>query len=168
VGGEAMAKELTGQYIPRTAREREEQADAFAVLARMRRENSPGSETVELENSSLPKLDKYVGPAIKKRGKDYVALPSDELIRPPMLILDSKGVRPIEVRGSKAASAIGKYWNAIDNALNGNPSPLKNFKGKKIPGTQIEFLTDIRQIHILQDAGQLENIKQIYSLGRRR
>ena len=163
-----MAKKLIGQYLPRTAREREEQADAFAALARMKRENSPASEMVEAENTSVPKLEKYVGRAIQKRGKDYFALPSDDLLRPPMPVLDSKGVRWIEVHGSKAASAIGKYMNAIDDALKGNPSALKKFKGKKIPGTQIEFLTDIRQIHILQDAGELDNIKQIYSLGRRR
>jgi co-chaperonin GroES (HSP10) len=163
-----MAKKLTRQYLPRTAREKEEQADAFAVLARMKRENSFASEAIEIEGASFAKVEKYVGPGLQRRGNDYVALPSDDLVRPPMLILDSKGVRPIEVRGSKASSSIGQYWNAVDDALDGNFSALRKFKGKKIPGTEIEFLTDVRQIHILQDAGQLENIKQIYSLGRRR
>ena len=163
-----MAKKLTRQYLPRNAREKEEQADALAALARMKRENSYASEAIEIEGTSFVKLEKYVGPALQRRGKDYVALPSDDLVRPPMLILDSKGVRPIEVRGSKAASSIGEYWNAIDDALQGSPSALKKFKSKKIPGTQIEFLTDIKQIHVLQDAGQLENIKQIYAHGRRR
>jgi hypothetical protein len=155
-------------HKPRNVRERGDQLDAFAVLALMRREDLPASQAVEIENTTIPNLEKHAGPALKKRGRDYVALPTDDLIRPPMLILDSKGVRPIEVRGSKASSSIGEYWNAVDDALQGSFSALRKFKGKTIPGTEIEFLTDIRQIHILQDAGQLENIKQIYSLGRRR
>jgi hypothetical protein len=95
-----MARKLTTQYLPHTAREREEQRDALAALARMRRENLPASEAVDIEGTSIAKLEKYVGPALQRRGKDYVARPSDDLVRPPMLILDSKGVRPIEVRGS--------------------------------------------------------------------
>jgi len=141
--------------------------DAFAALALMRREGLPASEAVEVEGTTLANLEKYVGPALTRRGKDYVAKPSDDFVR-RMLLPDPKGVRQVEIRGSKAASLVGTYWNALDDALKGNLTALKQFKGRTIPGTDLTFLTDHKSIERLQDAGQLENIQEIYWHGRRR
>lgn len=160
-------KRRTSRPTPRNARERNDQLDAFAALALMRREGLPASQAVEVENTTIAKLEKYVGPALSKRGKDYVAKPVDDLIR-PMLWLDSKGVQQIEIRGSKIASLNGQYWNAIDDALKGVRSALKRFEGRTVPGTKLTFLTDLKVLRHLQDAGQLENIKEIYWHGRRR
>jgi len=155
-------------HKPRSVREREDELDAFAVLARMRRENLTASQAVEIESTTIPNLERHVGAALKKRGKDYVALPSDDLLRPPMRFLDAKGVRWIDVRGSKAASLIGYYWNAVGAALNGEPRDLKKFEHTFLPGTKLEFFTNLKAIRHLQDAGELEGIKEIYWHGRRR
>jgi hypothetical protein len=100
-------------------------------------------------------------------GKDYVAKPIDDLVR-PMWWLDAKGLQPIEIRGSKAASLNGQYWNAVDDALKRKRNALKGFEGRTLPGTKLTFLTDLKTLRHLQDAGQLENIKEIYWHGRRR
>lgn len=160
-------KRRTNAAKPRTARERDDQLDAFAALALMRREGLSASRAVEVEGTSIAKLEKYVGPALSKRGRDYVAKPTDDLVR-PMLWLDSKGVQQIEIRGSKTASLNGQYWNAIDDALKGVRNALKGFEGRTVPGTKLTFLTDLKVLRHLQDAGQLENIKEIYWYGRRR
>jgi hypothetical protein len=153
---------------PRSVRQREDELDAFAALALMRREGLTASQAVEVEGTTIANLEKYVGPALNKRGRDYVAKPSDDLLRPPMRFLDAKGVRWIDVRGSKAASLIGHYWNAVGAALNGEPRDLKKFEHTFLPGTKLEFFTNLKAIRHLQDAGELEGIKEIYWHGRRR
>ena len=153
---------------PRNVREREDELDAFATLALMRRKDWPASRALEEEGNTEANLEKHVGPALRKRGKDYVALPSDDLLRPPMRFLDAKGVRWIDVRGSKAASLISYYWNAVGAALNGKPRDLKKFDNTFLPGTKLEFFTNLKAIRHLQDAGELEGIKELYWHGRRR
>jgi hypothetical protein len=153
---------------PHTSREREEQGDAFAALARMRREKMSASRAAKREGISLKKLVKYVGPALRKRGRRFEATPSDRLLRQPMTALDAKGIRPIVVRGSKAATENARYWNAVDSALKGKRSALKEFRGKKIPYNKLKYLTNLKTLRRLQDAGVLENIKEIYWRGRKR
>jgi hypothetical protein len=134
----------------------------------MRREGLTASQAVEVEGTTIANLEKYVGPALNKRGREYVAKSSDDLLRPPMRFLDAKGLRWIDVRGSKAASLIGEYWNAVDAALNGKPKDLKKFENRLLPNTNLEFFANPKAIRHLQDAGELEGIKEIYWHGRRR
>jgi hypothetical protein len=161
------SKRRTNRPTPRNAKERNDQLDALAALKLMRREGLSAHRAVEIEGTTVPNLERYAGSALRKVGKDYVAKPIDDLVR-PMLWLDSRGVQPIEIRGSKAASLNGQFWNAVDDALKGKRSALKGFEGRTLPGTKLKFLTDFRIIRRLQDAGQLDNIKEIYWHGRRR
>jgi hypothetical protein len=153
---------------PRNARERADQLDALAALSFMRREGLSASLAAKAEGVSVRKIRKYVGSALRKRGKDYVAKPSDRLRRPPMLALDAKGTRPVVVRSSRAASQMGQYWNAVDDALKEKPAALKKFRGKNIPHNKIKFLTNLRTLKRLADAGLLKDIKDIYWRGRKR
>jgi hypothetical protein len=161
------SKRRTSRPTPRSARERNDQLDAFAALKLMRREGLPASRAVEVEGTTISNLERYAGSALRKVGKDYVAKPIDDLVR-PMWWLDAKGLQPIEIRGSKAASLNGQYWNAVDDALKRKRNALKGFEGRTLPGTKLKFLTDLKTLRHLQDAGQLENIKEIYWHGRRR
>ncbi len=142
--------------IPRNAREREDQRDAFAALALMRREGFKAKRAAKAEHTTVKKMRKYLGPALEKRGDDYVARPSDRLTR-PLTAIDAKGTRPIVVQSSKAASQVGRYFNAVDDALNGKPSALKKFRGKKIPYNNLKFLTNLKTLRRLKDAGVLDN-----------
>jgi hypothetical protein len=103
----------------------------------------PASEAVKAEDTTIANLEKYVGPGLKRRGKDYVATPADDFTR-VMLVPDAKGVRPVEIPGSKAASQVGHYCNVLSDALAGRRSALKEFQGKTIPGTEVKFLTESR------------------------
>ncbi|MGH2508123.1 MAG: hypothetical protein ACRDHZ_12065, partial [Ktedonobacteraceae bacterium] len=145
----------------RSLREDENRLDAFAALALMRRERLSASLAAEAEGTTVKNILKYVRPALHKRGKDYVAKPSDRLARPSMTALDALGTIRVKVRGSKAASEIGRYWNAIDDALKGNPGALEEFRGRKIPHNRRTFLTDMSTLRQLQDAGMLDNLKDI-------
>jgi hypothetical protein len=151
-----------------TRRQEENRRDAFAALALMRREGLLASSAAEAEGTTVRNIAKYVRPALRKRGKEYFAKPSDRLSRPPMAVIDSHGMRPVVVRSSTAASLIGRYFNAVDDALKGKPAALKEFRGKKVPYNKVKFLTNVKTLRKLKDAGVLENLKDIYWHGRKR
>ena len=153
--------------VPRNVREKERQLDAFAALALMRREGMSASSAVEAEGTTVRNLRKYVGTALRKRGKDYVAKRSDRLPR-VLIAIDNKGTRPIVVRSSKAASKMGRYFNAVDDALKGKRGALREFRGKRIPYTRLKFLTNLKTLRRLKDAGVLDNLKDIYWHGKKR
>ena len=149
-------------------RQEENRRDAFAALALMRREGLSASSAAEAEGTTVKNILKYVRPALRKRGKNYFAKPSDRLSRPPIAVIDSHGMRPVVVRGSRAASLIGRYFNAVDDALKGKPAALKEFRGKKVPYSNVKFLTNVKTLRKLKDAGVLDNLKDIYWHGRKR
>jgi hypothetical protein len=148
-------------------REEENRLDALAALALMRREGLSAKLAAQAEGTTVKNIRKHAGRALRKRGKDYVARPSDRLIR-TMNAIDKKGLRPIVVRSSKAASKMGRYFNAVDDALNGKRSGLKEFRGKKIPYHNLKFLTNVKTLQRLQEFGLLDNLKDIYWHGRKR
>jgi hypothetical protein len=152
----------------RSVKENENRLDAFAALALMRREKLSAAFAAEAEGTTVKNILKYVRPALLKRGKNYVARVSDRLARPPMAALDEFGTIRVEVKGSKAASELGRYWNAIDAALKGNPEALKGFEGRRISNTKHKFLTNLNSLRKLQEAGLLDNFKDIYWHGKRR
>ena len=153
--------------VLRTIREKERQLDAFAALALMRREGMSASSAAEAEGTTVRNMRKYVGPALRKRGKDYAAKRSDRLPR-VLIAIDNKGTRPIVVRSSKAASKMGRYFNAVDDALKGKRGALREFRGKRIPYTRLKFLTNLKTLRRLKDAGVLDNLKDIYWHGKKR
>jgi hypothetical protein len=148
-------------------REEEDVLDALAALKLMRQENLTAEQAAAIENTTVKKMRKHVGAALRRRGKDYVATPSDRLIR-RLKTADARGIRFIVVRSSKAASLVGRHWNAIDDALKGKPAALRWFRGKNIPYTKLKFLTNLKALYRLQDAGFLDNLKDIYWSGRKR
>lgn len=148
-------------------RQEEDRLDALAALALMRREGLSARLAAEAEGTTVKNIRKYAGSALRKRGKDYVARPSDRLVR-TLTAIDALGTRPIVVRSSKAASKMGRYFNAVDDALKGKRSALKEFQGKKIPYNKLKFLTNVKTLRRLTDAGLLDNLKDIYWHGRKR
>jgi len=150
-----------------TRRQEENRLDALAALALMRREGMSASSAAEAEGTSVENMRKYVGPALRKRGKDYVAKRSDRLSR-VLTAIDNKGTRPIVVRSSKAASKTSRYFNAVGDALKGKRGALKEFRGKKIPYSKLKFITNLKTLRRLKDAGVLDNLKDIYWHGKKR
>jgi hypothetical protein len=166
--GRRPRKRKRGGAIKLNRRQEENRLDAFAALALMRREGLSASSAAEVEGTTVKNILKYVRLAVRKSGKEYFAKPSDRISRPPMAVIDSFGMRPVVVRSSRAASLIGRYFNAVDDALNGKPSALKKFRGKKVPYNRIKFLTNLKTLRKLKDAGVLDNLKDIYWHGRKR
>jgi hypothetical protein len=84
-----------------------------------------------------------------------------------MRLLDDKGRRPGVVRGSKAASLLGRYNSALSKFLSatdkhgGDESLLHPFRGKRVGG--VELLTDPEKLFELAHAGELSFGDDLYS-----
>jgi hypothetical protein len=99
------------------------------------------------------------GSAVRKRASGrYVAKASDQLLR-VLAVPTDKGTREIALRGSKQASLLGRYWDAVQRYLQtGDASSLQTFRGKYLTdanGKRTELLTDPNELNRLGNAGVL-------------
>src|SRR5437868_12862295 len=77
----------------------------------------------------------------------------DHLTR-QMFVITAQGLEPIAVRGSRAASLLGKHAAAVQRFLRtGDSSALDAFRGKRVAGH--ELITKPRLLTALADAGAL-------------
>jgi hypothetical protein len=94
----------------------------------------------------------------KLRNGRWAAKKSDRLLR-VLPIPSREGLIDIGVRDSRQATAIGKYWNAVDLYLRtGDGSSLQAFQGKDIidaDGKRVLLMTDIHELDRLGSAGNL-------------
>jgi hypothetical protein len=147
--------------IPRNSREALAKERALAVLGFMRHNNVSLTAAAKAERIDPRTVRRYVGSAIVRTGqrKTYRAKPHDRFTR-PLNFLTAQGEIPILVRGSRAASKIGEYLNAIKRSRNsGDISAIVKFRKKTIralDGSRHEFLTDTNALDRLADAGLLE------------
>ena len=76
-----------------------------------------------------------------------------------------EGPREIAIRGSRKATQVGEYWNAVHRFLEtGDRSGLLKFAGKILvdaDGNRLPFLTDRTQLKRLGSAGVL-SFQSIY------
>ena len=95
--------------------------------------------------------------ALRKRDGMYTAVPLDELRR-PMRVLTERGLVVLDVRSSRTASRLAKYWNAVDTYLiTGDRRPLAPYAGRSLTaeGHRMSFVTDPRLLDRLAHAGEV-------------
>ena len=101
---------------------------------------------------------RYIGKAItKSENGRYKAGPSDRLAR-SLNFITADGPIAVTVRGSKLASKIAKYSNAVQRYLEtGQIDALRQFAGKsiKIGKVTYRFVTDTRLLNRLGRAGEV-------------
>jgi hypothetical protein len=149
-----------------SSRSQSARARALHALSLMRREKLSLAEASRLEHIKPGTLLKYVGRAIRqdKPGGRYQATASDRFRR-DVQIPTALGQTTISISGSKAATEIAKYQNAVARYLrNGDASKLKRFQGKKvgIGKNKVELITDPATLSSLALAGALQ-FDQLYA-----
>ena len=101
---------------------------------------------------------RHVGKALNKSGYGrYKAKPSDRFTR-RLHMLTENGKEPITLRGSRLASKIANYMNAVDRYLaTGRTDELDKYVGKSVTvgKTKHLFVTDTDLIRRLYDAGEI-------------
>ncbi len=129
------------------------------VISKMRKEKvslPKASREYRIDPRTVARLGK---PALrKKKNGQYAAKASDRLLR-VLVIPTSKGLQEAAVRGSRDASALGKYWDAVQDYLaTGDSLPLRQLPQKRISdanGSLISLLTDVNELDRLGSAGVL-------------
>ncbi len=139
---------------------------ALETLSSMRSKGWSATRAAHEAGTTLPTLRKYAGSAVQ-RGDDgrYQATRSDQFRR-RMRMLTPDGQVGIPVRGSRQASAVAEYWNAVDRYLTtGRMDDLHQFRGRIIRVGAIEhaFITDPRTLRRLGLAGEV-SFEDIYDL----
>jgi hypothetical protein len=74
-------------------------------------------------------IQKYAGDVVRARHGHYEAAASDQKVR-RMRVLTDQGLMTAELRSSRNASRLSKYWSAVDHFLRtGDKSRLQLFAG---------------------------------------
>jgi hypothetical protein len=131
---------------------------AAHVLTEMRHGSSLRRAAIEVGIDPRT-VRRLAGPALRKlpAGR-YLATKSDRLLR--MLILPTpSGLAEIAIKGSRDASTLAEYWNAVELFLQtGDETAVGAFKGRAVTnarGERVPLLTDPDELERLGSAGVL-------------
>ena len=113
---------------------------AFDVLSIMRHETLSLTKAAKRVGTSPRTVFRYAAAAFERRRGRYYAKPTDHLQRRVMPVLTPQGLQTVTAGGSRSASRIGAYWNAVGRFLEGDTGQLANFTGVTVDG--VEFETD--------------------------
>jgi hypothetical protein len=147
--------------LPPDAREVRQQA--HDVLAVARRDGIDLGEAARRQHVSLPGVVWWLGDAASKSGGSWQPSSGDRMFR-AMFIYSAGRKVPVDVRGHKAASAIGRYHAALRHYVHSDPrdaSKLAAFTGKTVGG--MEFETDVDVLDELERRGEFD-FESIYRM----
>lgn len=112
---------------------------SLRVLSDMRADPSLSLRRAAEQRGMRPQTVRaYVGDALETHGRRWRVRPADRLYRP--MFVYSAGQRvDIDVRGSRVASTVGAYHNAIKVYLEtGDDTELRQFAGMRVGGVELE------------------------------
>jgi hypothetical protein len=138
---------------------RETYARVLNVISKMRSDKLSLHKASREIGISPRTVKRWVTSVLQKSsaGK-WVAKNSDRFLR-VLMIPTSDGTREIAVRGSRQATLLAEYWNAVHKYLEtGDTSKLLKFQGKFIKdasGAKISLVTDPKELNRLGFAGVL-------------
>ena len=153
------APRTESQYQAKPERFKETWDRVLSVISKMRSDKVSLTKASHDTGISPRTVTKWGKSALRKQksGK-YAAKISDNLLR-LITIPTPQGRRDIAVRGSKQASLLGEYWNALHWYLQtGNATRLKAFQGKHITdanGVDVPLSIDLAELNRLGSAGVL-------------
>jgi len=133
--------------------------DALSYIRR----GTSATEATRMAGTTTKTLFKYGGDAVAREGRRIVARPEDSLFRLMRVPTDS-GVVETYVHGSREASLVSRYWNAVryyDET--GDFSGVAALAGKKVTvnGRKVKLPTDRRAVDRLILSGEAD-IPDIY------
>lgn len=157
-GSAVPNREALSALPPDAAAARERSLDALAVA---RRDKVSLSEAARREGMAVDAVAWWSDGATERRGGRVFAASGDRLFR-PMYVYSDGAVVPVDVRGSRVASAIGSYHSAVHHYLStGDSSRLARFRGVKVGGIELE--TDLDVIDELARRGEFD-FESIYRM----
>ncbi|MCU1358016.1 MAG: hypothetical protein JWM89_3434 [Acidimicrobiales bacterium] len=139
-GSTVANRDALAALPPDAAAARERALDALAVA---RREQIPLADAARREGIGVDAIAWWSEGATERRGTKTWASTGDRLLR-PMYVYSAGQVIPVDVRGSRVASSIGRYHSAVHHYLStGDASRLEKFRGVKVGGIELEADVDV-------------------------
>ncbi len=166
---QAVRNVRSGQDVGRL-RPAEQQARARALdaVSRMRHDQLSLSHAARAAGTTVAAIKRHAGPALDQTTRGtYRAKSSDRLVR-PMLVPTVGGPITLDVRDSRSASLLGRYWSAVRQYLEtGDAGPLRKLRGRSITVKKRAYplITDPNALDTLADGGEL-SFDDIYELSR--
>jgi len=109
---------------------------------------------------------RYLPAAVKRAASGrYVATTSDQYVR-TLRFLNARGMDVVTVRGSRTASRIAEYWNAVDHFLKtGSTQRLWKFRGQSFQAGKIKhpFITSPEVLKQFGHQGEVQ-FEDLYAL----
>lgn len=139
--------------------------EALRALSYMRNEGLSLTRAAKRVGLTRKEALEHIRPYVFKRRERWHPTEYDRRVR-VMRFLDSKGVIPIEVKDSRTARKVGRYWTAVDRYLKtGDDSLLDPFRSASFQsnGETFEYITDLQLLQRLGNAGQVQ-FEEIYAL----
>jgi hypothetical protein len=160
------APRTEAQYLVKPETFKDSWERVIEAISKMRSRKVSLTQAARESRVSPRTVTKYGKSALRKgKSGKYTVKKSDSLLR-ILSIPTAESPRTIAVRGSKQASLLGEYWNAVHRYLQtGNTSKLKEFHGQKITdasGLEIPLLVDPAALNRLGSAGVL-SFESIYA-----
>lgn len=141
---------------------REARARALEAVSVARRDNLTIRTAARRVGVSVATVRKYAAPALRKDvfGR-LVPTEADRLYR-RVRVIGPEGEAWVDVRGSRRASLVGEYWNAVRRYLaTGDEAPLARFRGARVGG--VELQTEPEAIEELARRGEV-SFESLYEL----
>ena len=128
------------EALPTAAREA--RTAALSAVSYLRHEPGLSLDDAARRAGTSPEVVRWYAPeALERRGNRTIARQADRLYRSMYVFSGGQRV-PIDVRGSRAASQVGAYHQAVKHYLStGDDRGLQRFHGKRVGG--VEFETDL-------------------------
>jgi len=148
-----IRKRRTKSFVPSTKREADVLEKVLAAVSLSRREKIDVRHAAKIEGTRLSTIRRYAPSVLEKHKGKYRVKAFDRIPR-PLNVVGSKGMRPLGVRGSRSASQVARYLNAVRTLIyKGDACALAPFKGKSVSGYR--FVTNVKRLKELADAGLL-------------
>ncbi|WP_158789476.1 hypothetical protein [Granulicella sp. L46] len=165
-GKKPTAPRNEAQYLAKPETFKDTWERVIEAISKMRNGRVSLTQAAREARVSPRTVTKYGKSALRKgKSGKYVVTKNDNLLR-ILSIPTVNGPQSIAVRGSKQASLLGEYWNAVHRYLQtGDTSRLREFHGQKITdasGVEIPLLVDPAALNHLGSAGVL-SFESIYA-----
>jgi hypothetical protein len=122
---------------------REARQAALDVLAEARRTGGDIAAIADREGVAVDAVRWWTSGAVRKGKGGFTVTSGDRLFR-PMFVYSAGRAEPVDVRGDKVASDIGRYHSAIQHYLSTRDSSrLAKFTGRTVGGLELETDLDV-------------------------
>jgi hypothetical protein len=152
----SAARDARSPLVVRSVQSVQAERRALKALSLMRKGLSRAKAAVRAKTTPQT-IQKYARKAIRRREGTYYARPTDQMPR-PMRVLTEQGVTVADVRSSRVASRLSKYWGAVDHYLRtGDRTRLRPYEGRRLRagGHLFKFITDPDLLARLAEAGEV-------------